>query len=205
MYLIRKTNTTDEEYDLWLEHKEHLLRQKGYQVHGISPKYPASSVLCIRSFVPRGSITSHGYANQEVQMKQGKDGRWRYSINVYSYFFPMRKGMAIFKSDINVFTNRHRDVRHETYPYSFLSTATTDSEDDRAIIHHTAYRYQTEQLYLVFSNGVMSSFSAVVQAQLMDNTDNAPFSIVPNATFGRKLNELRALLLSEGRSTQLEP
>lgn len=205
-YIIHKRNTTDEEYDTWLEYQEHLLRERGYQLLDIPSGYPTSSVLCIRSFVPRGSQISRLYVSQDIQMKQGRDGNWRYSVNVYTYFFPLKRGMAICKSDINVFhPQRHRDERHEMYPYSFLTTATTDPEDDRVVIEHTAYRYQSDQLYLVFSNGAMSSFSAIVQTHLLDTTQNAPYSVVPNSLFDVKLNALRALLLSEGRSTRLQP
>ncbi len=203
IYLTHKQNPTDEEYDAWLEDREHRLLARGYQKHGITSQDLINAPLCIKSVVPPGSSISREYRNQNVYMKQGKDGIYRFSTHAYTYFFPLRHGMAIFRSNIQASpTHPYFGAKDEIYPYRFLTTAETSAENDKMLIENTPHRYSMEKLHLMFSIGTKVTLSAVVKAYLLDDADDAPESIISDTGFDTKLNRLRALLVSKGTSTR---
>ncbi len=209
LYLIYRTykrRIKDEDYDVWLEQQESIMRGIGYQILNIPRHFSPQSVLCIRSFVPPGTSISHEYMTQDVEMKQGRDGIYRFSITVYTYFFPLQNGMAIFRCSVNAFrAGQYNEEQSEIYPYRDLSTARTVKTRDRVMVDNIAFSYQTEKLYVIFSNGEKECFSAIVRTKLLSPDSDAPTSIIQNALFNVKLNALRALILSNGQSTQLQP
>ncbi len=152
-------------------------------------------VLTIRSYVLPGSLTAHDYLHEEVLMKHGKDGRQRFSINVYTFIFCTARFLAIFESDVNVFNPLiHRDI-HEIYGYPTIFTATTIPLEDTVVFDEQEVPYRTELFCLKFVNGETGKFSAAVKARPWGSIPDAPAITLPSTNFDKKLSKLRQILL----------
>lgn len=197
-YIIYKTvrsNPNDAQYDAWVERQGKALYSRGLQMLGIQ-LHNRDTVQCIRSYVLPGSLAAQDYIADDVLMKRGKDGRLRFSINVYTYIFATTQWVAVFKSDVNAFTPLIHNDMHEIYAYRHIVGATTSQLRDEVIFEERRFPYRTEQFCLKIANGETVRLSAAVKAGPLSSAPGVPAIRLPNTGFDRTLNELRQILLA---------
>ncbi|HYU73864.1 MAG TPA: hypothetical protein VEL31_14380 [Ktedonobacteraceae bacterium] len=194
IYRRIKSHPDDESYDAWVGSLARKLYARGLDTLDIQ-LHNQDQVLTIRSYVLPGSLTAHDYLHEEVLMKHGKDGRQRFSINVYTFIFCTARFLAIFESDVNVFNPLiHRDI-HEIYGYPTIFTATTIPLEDTVVFDEQEVPYRTELFCLKFVNGETGKFSAAVKARPWGSIPDAPAITLPSTNFDKKLSKLRQILL----------
>ncbi len=194
IYKRIKSHPDDESYDAWVGNLAVGLYERGLDTLNIQLHYQ-DRVLTIRSYVLPGSLAADDYPPDEILMKYGKDGYPRFSVNVYTFIICTVDFLAIFESDVNVFSPLiHRDI-HEIYSYHTIFSATTIPLEDTVLFDEEEVPYRTEQFCLKFANGETIGFSAAVRARPWGNMSDVPAIKLPSTGFDKNLSKLRQILL----------
>jgi hypothetical protein len=195
---IKRANPDDRLYDAWVENQGQFLSQKGLQMLDISRSQMSDRMLNMRSYVLPGSFDADEYDPKAVRMKCGEDGYWRFSINVYTYIYPLKDALAIFKGDINALDPAFHNDRDEIYSYRFIAGASITSQSrDKILIGGQKFPYRIEQFCLKLNNGETIKLSAAVKAKPPGSMSGIPMIALPDTGFNRTFNILRKLLLSK--------
>jgi hypothetical protein len=189
-----KSHPDDESYDAWVGSLAVGLYERGLDTLNIQ-LHNQDRVLTIRSYVLPGSLAADDYPPDEVLLKYGKDGRPRFSVNVYTFIICTEDFLAIFESDVNVFSPLIQRDTHEIYGYRTIFSATTIPLEDTVLFDEQEVPYRTEQFCLKFANGETMGFSAAVRARPWGNMSDVPAIELPSTDFDRKLSKLRQILL----------
>jgi hypothetical protein len=194
IYRWMKAHPDDESYDAWVGSMAVELYERGLDTLNFQP-HNQDPVLTIRSYVLPGSLAADDYPPDEVLMKYGKDGRLRFSVNVYTFIICTKDFLAVFESDVNVFSPLiHRDT-HEIYGYRTIFSATIMPLEDTVLFDEEEVPYRTEQFCLKFANGETMGFSAAVKARPWGNMADVPAIKLPSTGFDKNLSKLRQILL----------
>jgi hypothetical protein len=164
------------------------LNMRSYQV--------TDHILRTHSFVLPGSRMASHYPEKEVQAKRGKDGQWRFSINVYTYFLPAEHYLAVYSCDVNAFDPSSHIEQTEEYFYNDIVGVTTHPLRDTTIIGNRQYHYRIEMFSLRISNGDTIDLGASLKATPLDDGQDIPVFSLPHTGFDRTLTTLRRLLRS---------
>jgi hypothetical protein len=197
IWRTKRLNPNDEQYDAWVRRQGKILYTRGLEVLGITEAELSSHALWMQSFVLPGSRDADDYEAEVVWLKEGKDGRSRSSINVYTFFYPMARSFAIFKSDVNAFyPSQHNDL-DEIYAYHHLVSATTKRIRDNIFVGEQEFPYLIEQFCLKITNGDTLQLSAAVKARPFGSVPGIPTITLPDTDFIWTLGQLRSMLLSK--------
>jgi hypothetical protein len=198
LWQTKRSNPDDQQYDAWVENQGQALYKRGLHALDITRSQMSDRMLHIRSYVLPGSFDANDYDPDTVWMKRGKDGYWRFSINVYTYIYPLPHYLAVFRGDINAFEPRLHNDLNEMYAYYHIIGATTVSDPEDAIfIGGQKFPYQTEQFCLKISNGDSDRLSATIKAKPPGSLSSIPAIVLPDTGFNKTLNILRKLILSK--------
>src|SRR5690242_2443863 len=84
---LRQTPTpTDQEFDAWLEKRVQDAVDGTFRKAGLEVNY--RQLLRVRGYVLPGMKDARHYDSQDLRYKLGADGKRRYSVNLYTYFYP---------------------------------------------------------------------------------------------------------------------
>ena len=194
--VIRRSNPTDQQYDQWVHAQAQAMLPRALAKFNMRSYQVTDHILRTHSFVLPGSRMASHYPEKEVQAKRGKDGQWRFSINVYTYFLPAEHYLAVYTCDVNAFDPSSHIEQTEEYFYSDIVGVTTHPLRDTAIIGNRRYRYRIEQFSLRISNGDTIDLGASLKATPLDDEQHIPVFTLPQTGFDRTLTRLRSLLRS---------
>lgn len=194
VYRRIKSHPDDESYDAWVKGQARELYERSLDVLDIQPGFQGQKLI-IRSLVLPGSSAANEYQSGEALMKWGKDGRLRFSINVYTFIFCTTRFIAIFESDINVFHPFFHTDTHNIYAYSKIFSAMTTQFEDTVLLNEQEVPYRMEQFCLELTNGDTVILTATVRARPRGNVPGASVIIPPGPNFDKKLSKLRQILL----------
>ncbi len=170
---------TDEEYDTWLEKtvREHYL--KALEGMGIDASEDTEAVLYIHGFVLPGMRNAKKYRAEDILFKKGDDGKYRFSINIYTFYHPAQNRLAICIFDLNAVN--HSDYTEATKEHFFSHIASTSVEDDQdtIVIAGQEYAYRLQSFALNSSDG--KSVSATFSSKPVDNKQNLPTFVVSDS------------------------
>lgn len=184
---------TDQEFDSWLESRVNeglmnTIRKLGLEDEISSPK----RLLRIRGYVLPGMKEAHHYRAQDLHSKLGADGRRRYSINLYTYFFPAEHRLVVFTYDINAMNwNDYRETTRECF-YQDVTRATTEDSYDTLMIDNNPQHYRTQRFSLGLCDG--TAISATVRSYPLDDVANLPVFDIPQTNIDGTIAQLRMLL-----------
>lgn len=195
--LIFTANPSDRQYDQWVSSQARAMYAEGLEAFGLDRHALSAPAVRIHSIVLPGSIAAEVYPDDEVRMRIGNDGKWHYSIHVYTYFYPTSDYIAIFKGDINAWNHSEDDAMNATYMYHYhdIMNAGTNRFIDTVTFEGTPYPYRLDEFYLELSNGRLI-LSAALKARLLNRRQAAPTSLLPEMVSEQTLRRLRDLLLS---------
>lgn len=187
---------TDQEFDTWVERKAReglssTLRKLGLmdEIHDMN------NLLCVRGYVLPGMRKSRYYNNRELLSRRGVDGRWRYSVNIYTYFYAAEHQIMIFIYDINAMNwADYREVTRE-YFYQDVIGATTEDELDTVYINGALFNYRDQRFSLRLCDGF--GIGATVRSVPLDDIANLPTYDMPNSGVDNTIAQLRMLLRSK--------
>src|SRR5215467_1727020 len=194
--LIIRSNPTDRHYDQWVHAQARAMLPTALAKFNMRRRQVIDQVLCTHSFVLPGSRVASHYPEKEVQAKRGKDGQWRFSINVYTYFLPAEHYLAVYSGDVNAFDPSSHIEQTEEYFYSDIVGVTTHPLRDTTIIGNRQYHYRIELFSLRISNGDTIDLGASLKATPLDDGQGIPVFSLPHTGFDRTLTALRRLLRS---------
>jgi hypothetical protein len=194
MIVIIRSNPDDEDYDDWLERQGKALLPRALRTLSLDEQQITSKIICVHSVLLPGSSLANNY-HDEVYLKQGQDGQWRSSVNLYTYFFPSERFIAIFTRDINAFSPRgpHSDESEEYFYRDIIGVSTSVSRDT-VLVGEVESTYRVQQLSLKLINGENLRFGGYLSAVPFDTKRGLPTILSPDARVNATLNDLRVLL-----------
>jgi hypothetical protein len=191
MYVVIKANPSDQDYDDWLAYRASLVIPRAYQALNLQENQLTHRILCIHSILLPGSSLADNYRD-EIFLKQGKDGKWRSSVNLYTYFFPAKSFIAIYTRSIDALNfAMPYDDSSEEYFYQDIISASFKNFRDTLVFDDEEYWYRVQQMSFVLSNGYDIRLGAYLKAIPIDRKQGIPTIILPSQ---QVLIELRELL-----------
>ena len=189
-------NPGDEDYDEWLAYQASLVISEAYDVLDLYESQLINQILSIHSIVLPGSSLADNYRD-EILLKQGKDGKWRSSVNLYTYFFPVDGFIAIYTRSIDALNPAvpYADSSEE-YFYEDLIGASFRTFRDTAIVNDQEFSYRVEQLSFKLFSGDDIGLGGSISARPMNPRSGAPFISLHNNRSEQTLAVLRYLLRS---------
>ncbi len=187
-------NPSDEDYDEWLAYQASLVIAEAYDVLDLYERQLINEILSIHSIILPGSRLAHNYRD-EILLKQGEDGKWRSSVNLYTYFFPVDGYMAIYTRSINALnpTVLYDDSTAE-YFYEDLIGVSFHAFRDTAIVDDQEFWYRVEQLSFKLFSGDDIGLGGYISARPMNPRSDAPSISLHNNRSEQTLAVLRYLL-----------
>lgn len=184
---------TDQEYDAYVQAKarEHLLEALRKIGQDNLSDAQIDQILFMRGFVLEGTKNALNYRAQDILRKRGKDGIWRYSINIYTYFYPVDHQLAVFVFDINAVNKKDRRELVQEYFYTDVVAATTEDEQDEITVDGTAHPYRTQSFALRICDG--NRISATFRSIPLDH-EKLPIYDLPRDNVEKTIAQLRLLL-----------
>jgi hypothetical protein len=191
---------TDKEYDAWLERHARSMVPRARKKLNLERSSIIGPPLRVDSFVLPGSVPALHFLTDDVQMKEGKDGKWRFSVNVFMYFFPADHYLAVFYRSVNALNQFAAPFEEtEEYFYDDIVGVTTYTTQDYAVINGYQYVYRIQKFSLRIVNGDDIDLGAYIRAAALDNNHQGPAIIPPTMNVDRVLAELRTILRSKRR------
>jgi hypothetical protein len=190
--IVGGSKPTDEEYDQWVDHQAQMLLSRAPVKLGLDPSQITRDPLEIHGFVLPGMKDARKYRADELRWKIGRDGKPRFSVNIYTYFFPADHHIAAFVSDINALNQAAHNEEAEEYFYKDIVGATANDEQDHITIKEKQYQYRVQSFALKINSG--DSIGVTVNATPMDNKQNIPSFHVPDSGVDSTIAQLRMLL-----------
>jgi hypothetical protein len=195
-----KSIPTDKEYDEWLKRRARGMIPRAFRKLNLDSSDLVAPLLRIDSFVLPGSRLAEYSSPDDVHMKEGKDGKWRFSVNVFMYLFPAEHSLAVFSGSVNALNQFARPVEEtEEYFYDHIAGVTTSETTDNAVIYGYRYVYRIQQFSLRVVNGDNIHLGAYISASALDYNPQGPEIIPPTMNVDRLLAELRTILRSNRR------
>lgn len=188
---ISGSKPTDAEYDAWLKAQANRLLKRAIRTLGIDSQV-TRGYLQFHGFVLSGMGESYKYRPDELRWKKGTDGRVRFSVNVYTYFFPADHYLVVFIGDINALNQSAHNEKTEEYFYRDIVGVITSDEQDFLMVNETQHLYHIQRFFLRVSNG--DSLGVSVDASPLDKKQNLPSFAIPDSGIDQIVAQLRRLL-----------
>jgi len=190
----KRSNPLDADYDQWLEKQARSMLPRALQVLNIDKSQITSKILRIHSIILPGSNLAGNYRD-DVHLKLGKDGQWRSSVNIYTYFLPSERFIAIFTRDINAMNPKGTyDDRSEEFFYRDIVSITFSVFRDNVDIGGEEFVYRVQQLSLKIVNGDDVRLGGYLSAVPIDSKSGAPTILLSDGRINKTLADLRGLL-----------
>ncbi len=189
---------TDQEYDAWLVGRVRDYLSKALEGIGIEETQDIESILYVHGFILPGMKDANKYRPEDIHFKKCKDGNYRFSINIFTFFHPAEHQLAVFVFDVNAVN--HLDYREATkeYFYQDIVGATAEDDHDTVLIHSEEQSYRSQSFALRICDGY--SISATFHSQPLDNKQNLPtFDIADSDVAEVTIKRLRKLLRDKKR------
>ncbi len=191
---IIRSNPTDQDYDDWLENQTAAVIPRALRMLNLDERQISSQILSMHSIILPGSTLASNY-HDDVYLKLGKDGRWRSSVNVYTFFFPTDRFIAMFTRSINVLDRvMPVDDSTEEYFYRDIMSVSFSIFQDTVVIDGEETLYRVQQLSLKLSSGGDVYLGAYLSALPIDRRLNAPIITRSDSSINQTLADLRTLL-----------
>ena len=191
---IIRSNPTDQDYDDWLEDQAEAIIPKALRMLNLDERQITSQILSMHSIILPGSSLASDY-HDDVLLKPGKDRIWRSSVNLYTFFFPTDRFIAMFTRSINALDRvMPADDSTEEYFYRDIVTTSFSVFQDTVVVGNEEFLYRVQQLSLKISNGDDIRLGAYLSAVPIEKGQGAPIIMLPDAHINQTLADLRALL-----------
>lgn len=159
-----KSRVSDEEYDEWLKRQARAIRQEVYYKLQIDRRELTDKVLSIHSFVLPGSTLAERYPEGTVVMKRGRDGKYRFSINFYTFVFPFSRTVAVFTMHFNALTGSSNVYRSDEYTRQHIIAADIDISQETTVIENEQHGYDIYRIGLDISQRSSRPLGACLMA-----------------------------------------
>ncbi len=114
--VVRSSRPTDRQYDQWVDGQRELIASTALQKVHMDPSQLIRDRLSLHGVIVPGSPEANPYSGN-IYSKKGKDGLIRYSVNVFTYFFPAEHHIAVLSCDVDALDQRAHIERADHYFY----------------------------------------------------------------------------------------
>jgi|GEM_PF-1715546 len=184
---------TDQEFDAWLESRVRERLTSTLRKLGLDDQIANHrQLLRVRGYVLPGMKDAHHYRRQDLRYKLGADGKRRYSLNLYTYFYPAEHQIMVFTYEINAMNwNDGRETTKEYFYHDVIGAETVD-DHDKLFIEDKSYSYRTQSFRLKLCDG--TGISATVRSRPLDDMTSLPIFDIPQSDLDDTIAQLRMLL-----------
>lgn len=205
IYRDKKKRPTDKEYDRWLRGEINRLYNEKFQMLAIDPQEITDAILFFRSYVLPCQPQAQDSTVEQIYLKEGKDGKLRSNITLYTYFIPTQYFVGIIIFDINALQPKQHDSRYYQYnrPYAYRSLDMPEIkliEDQRVFYNGMYCPCRMEVLTLTMKEGMTYKtidMTATVRATLY--VEGEPIHLNPTRQLEEKVNRLRRLFIEHNK------
>lgn len=136
--VVHSLQPSDQEYDQWLDRQRYLIASTALQKVHMDKSELIREPLSLRGVILPGSPEANTYSDN-IYDKKGNDGLYRYSVNVFTYFFPAEHHIAVLSSGVDALDQRAHIEHAEHYFYKDMVGVNTgekrlQDKKDRAIL-----------------------------------------------------------------------
>jgi hypothetical protein len=114
--VVRSSRPTDRQYDQWVDGQRALIASTALQKVHMDPSELIREPLSLHGVIIPGSPEANPYGGN-IHSKKGKDGLYRYSVNVFTYFFPAEHHIAVLSCDVDALDQRAHIEHADHYFY----------------------------------------------------------------------------------------
>ena len=156
---------TDEEYDAWVEKQAKKERQKGLEEIDLEelPEEEFERILIVKGYAVPGTKDEKKYLKDDILWRVGKDGRKRYSINLYTYVIPLEHRFASLTFHVNAVNHHDHGQDVGEYFYSDMVSVRAANERDLVTVDEVEYLYNTHSFLLSTNDG--KGISVTIRAE----------------------------------------
>jgi hypothetical protein len=146
---------TDEEYDAWVEKQAKKECQKGLEEIDLEelPQEEFERILIVKGYAVPGTKDEKKYLKEDILWRIGKDGRKRYSINLYTYVIPLEYRFASLTFHVNAVNHHDHGQDVGEYFYSDMVSVRAANERELVTIDEIDYLYNTHSFLLGTNDG----------------------------------------------------
>lgn len=183
---------TDAAYDQWLTSMERGLRASCLNRTGLN-RNQITKEICLLGFILPESTAASSYG--KVYVRQGRDGRWRYSLRTYTYFFFTQYYVEICQATIDAVDAEVYIDPKGLHKYDHIIAARTSWSRERVNIHNNSIPYRLERFYVEISHGHAIDLTSPISGAPVDKE----LRIAPHFSNNSNLvNNLRHSLAEHG-------
>ena len=114
--VVHSSRPNDQKYDQWVDRQRELIASTALQKVHMDPTELIREPLSLHGVIIPGSDQANPYGDN-IYSKKGKDGFYRYSVNVFTYFFPAEHHIAVLSCDVDALDQRAHIEHTEHYFY----------------------------------------------------------------------------------------
>ncbi|OLB30676.1 MAG: hypothetical protein AUH05_20405 [Ktedonobacter sp. 13_2_20CM_53_11] len=115
--VVLRSRPNDQEYDQWVDRQRALIASSALQKVHMDPGELVREPLSLHGVIPPASDEASPYRDN-IYSKKGKDGFHRYSVNVFTYFFPAEHHIAVFSCNVDALDQRAHIEQTSHYFYT---------------------------------------------------------------------------------------
>jgi len=192
---------TDQEFDAWLESRVKGMLTTTLHKLGLDDKIANHrDLLRVRGYVLPGMKDARHYRVQDLRYKLGVDGKRRYSLNLYTYFYPDDHQIMVFTYEINAMNwDDGRETTKEYFYHDVIGAETVD-DHDKLYIDGQPHKYRTQIFRLKLCDG--TAISATVHSRPLEDMINLPVFDMVQSDIDKTIAQLRMLLRTKKHGAQ---
>jgi hypothetical protein len=114
--IIASSKPTDQEYDQWVEKQRSLIASTALEKVHMDQRELIRAPLSLHGVILPGSTEAETYGGN-IYSKKGQDGAYRYSVNVFTYFFPAEHHISVLSCDVDALDQRAHIEHSDHYFY----------------------------------------------------------------------------------------
>ena len=164
----RSTEITDKDYDEWLKQQRQTITQAAPQKVYLDVSQLIRRPLSLHGVIDPDTDAAKSYA-KGVYKKTGKDNKARYSVNIFTLFFPAEHHIAILSCEVDALDQQKHIERASHYFYKDIVGLRT--EEIRLSDHTEHIILQLQSFSLKVANGDSIDTGAVLNVTVLDLED----------------------------------
>ncbi len=198
--LTRSSKPSDQEYDQWLDEQRALIASTALQKVHMDQSELIRDPLSLHGVIPPASPEANPYRGN-IYSKKGKDGLYRYSVNVFTYFFPAEHHIAVLSCDVDALDQRAH-IEHADH-YFYKDMVGVHTSEGRLQDEKERITLQIQSFSLRVASGDAIGISGVLSVKVLDSRNKKSGPVVAFAdTEVSKTVQALLLLLRQKKQDQ---
>lgn len=165
--VVLSSRPTDQKYDQWVDGQRALIASTALQkVHMDPSELIIREPLSLHGVILPGSPEANPYGGN-IYSKKGKDGFYRYSVNVFTYFFPAQHHIAVLSCDVDALDQRAH-IEHTDH-YFYKDMVGVNTGEGRLEVKKERATLLVQGFSLRVANGDAIGIGGVLSVKVLDS------------------------------------